>query len=200
MEWSDFNRILSAATLLFLVMDPLGNLPLFVGLLKRQDAAAYRRIVLRESLVALAVLLLFLFFGDMILRLFQISQPSLGIGGGVILFLIALKMVFGMPQFGEERVSQEPFIVPLAVPLVAGPSAITVVILLRGNSLHTIFAAVGALLLAWGATTLILLVGRRLAAKLGVRVLDAFESLMGFLLTVIAVEMLITGIRAAFFK
>ncbi|OQA84013.1 MAG: putative antibiotic transporter [Lentisphaerae bacterium ADurb.Bin242] len=190
-------QILSTALLLLLVMDPGGNLPMFVSLLRKRSVEEYRRIILRESLIALAVLFLFLFFGEAILELLQVSQPSLGIGGAVILFLISLKMVFGAPvMYTDQNREKEPLVVPLAIPLLAGPSAITTIILVRSS--QPILVGATALLLAWGAATLILLIGRWLARLLGNHVLEAMESLMGFLLAIIAVEMFVKGIRNLF--
>ncbi|MDD4737580.1 MAG: MarC family protein [Kiritimatiellae bacterium] len=198
MNQSDFLKAFSTATMLFLVLDPLGNLPLFVSLLKDCDAKNYRRIVLRESGIALMVLMLFLLFGNRILHGLQISESSLGIAGGVILFLIAIKMVFGTPQFNSGKQDHEPFIVPLAIPLFAGPAAIAVTILVRGDSMHTFLTGLAALIPAWGLSAVILLSGRKLASFLGPRGLDALESLMGFLLAAISVGMLIHGIKTAF--
>ncbi|MPM67060.1 hypothetical protein SDC9_113976 [bioreactor metagenome] len=198
MDSDEFFKIFSTATMLFLVLDPLGNLPLFVSLLKDYDAKNYRRIILRESCIALGVLMLFLIFGNRILQGLQISESSLGIAGGVILFLIALKMVFGTPQFGGGRGDSEPFIVPLAIPLFAGPAAIAVTILIRGDSLPAFLTGLAALLPAWAVSTGILLFGRRLASYLGPRGLDALETLMGFLLAAISIGMLIHGIKTAF--
>lgn len=198
MNSDEFFKIFSTATMLFLVLDPLGNLPFFVSLLKDCDAKGYRRIVLRESCIALAVLLLFLVCGNRLLALLQISEGSLGIAGGVILFLISLKMVFGSPQFGGDSREQEPFIVPLAVPLFAGPGAIAVTILVRGDSLDTFMTGLAALVPAWAISALILLCGRKIGSFLGSRGLDALQSLMGFLLAAISVGMLVRGIRTAF--
>ena len=191
-------QVLSTALLLLLVMDPGGNLPVFVSLLRKQTARRYRRIILRESLIALAILFLFLCFGESILKLLQVSELSLGIGGAVILFLISLKMIFGAPVMytDQNNEKRELLIVPLAIPLLAGPSAITTIILVRSS--QPILVGATALLLAWGAATLILLIGRWLARLLGNHVLEAMESLMGFLLAIIAVEMFVKGIRNLF--
>jgi len=198
MNSDELFTVFSTATMLFLVLDPLGNLPFFVSLLKDCDAKSYRRIVLRESCIALAVLLLFLVCGNRLLALLQISEGSLGIAGGVILFLISLKMVFGSPQFGGDSREQEPFIVPLAVPLFAGPGAIAVTILVRGDSLDTFMTGLAALVTAWAVSALILLCGRKIGSFLGSQSLNAFQSLMGFLLAAISVGMLVRGIRTAF--
>ncbi len=198
MDTSELFRIFSTATLLFLVLDPLGNLPMFLGILKQFDAANYRRIILRECGIALFILILFLLFGNRLLQMLQISESSLGIAGGVILFMIAIKMVFGTPQSYGGTQNGEPFIVPLAVPLFAGPASIAVTILIRGDSLTAVLIGLAALLPAWGASVLILLLGRRIAVYLGQRGLDALESLMGFLLAAISVGMLINGVKDAF--
>lgn len=190
--------IFSTALMLLLVMDPGGNLPLFISLLKDETPQRYRSIILRESLIALAILALFLFFGENILKLLQVSQLSLGLGGAVILFLIALKMIFGAPIMypDQEKGRRELLIVPLAVPLLAGPSAITMTILMRNS--QTLPVGVAALLLSWAGATLILLGGRRIAGVLGNHGLDALESLMGFLLAIVAIEMLVRGLRDVF--
>ena len=118
--------ILSAAILLFLVIDPVGNIPFFLTALKTVDPARHSRIIVRELVVALFVLVAFLFAGPALLRAMQISEPSLTVGG-IILFLIALRMVFPSSKHVEVAVTGEPFIVPLAVPFVAGPSAMAAV-------------------------------------------------------------------------
>lgn len=123
--------IISAMVLLFLVMDPIGNIPMFVLSLKHLPKERHRPVIIRELLIALAVLVLFLFSGKHILALLQISQASLGIAGGIIIFLIAIKMIFaGSEKIFKGTPKGEPFIVPLAIPLIAGPSAMTMVILI----------------------------------------------------------------------
>lgn len=126
--------VYSAALLLFLVMDPVGNIPFFLTTLKNVDSAKHRRIIVRELLIALAVLVFFLFAGQLILDVLHISEPSLSIAGGIILFLIAIRMIFASPEgiFNTE-LQGEPFIVPLAIPFVAGPSALAAVLLMRSR-------------------------------------------------------------------
>ncbi|MEJ2577090.1 MAG: MarC family protein, partial [Gammaproteobacteria bacterium] len=128
--------ILSAATLLFLVMDPLGNIPIFLSVLEDVAPERRRRVVLRELLLALLVLVVLLLFGRYLLGFLQLSEHAIRIAGGIILFLIALKMVFPVPRSAHtaEAVHGEPLLVPLAVPMVAGPSAMAVVMLLASNS------------------------------------------------------------------
>lgn len=189
----------STLILFFLVMDPLGNLPVFIAELGGVSSRRYWRIVLRESLVALAVLLVFLFFGGAILAAFRISRASMELAGGIILFMIAVKMVFGS-GYGEAdkkaTARREPFIVPLAIPLFAGPATISTVILIGGNG--GFFWEAAALIAAWMVCTAILLSGRYAGKIFGAKVLFAFEALMGLLLTMMALEMMISGIKQAF--
>ena len=127
-------EILSAALLLFLVLDPVGNIPLFLVALKEVDPARHKKIIFRESLIGLGVLILFLFLGRYILQLLQVSQSSLSIAGGIILLMIAIKMVFhGSEELFKSQHMGEPFIVPMAIPLIAGPSAMTMVLLMMAK-------------------------------------------------------------------
>jgi multiple antibiotic resistance protein len=187
--------IISAAVLLFLVMDPLGNLPMFLSALKHVPLQRQRRVVLREMIFALVALLLFLLLGGQLLRLLGLSEPALGIAGGVILMLIALRMVFPSRESSlEEEIDGEPFIVPLAIPYVAGPSALATVLLLMTREPARWMEWIFALLLAWSACLPIMLLSSSLRRLLGVRGLTAVERLMGLVLVTIAVEMLMTGI------
>ncbi|RPJ60055.1 MAG: NAAT family transporter [Acidobacteria bacterium] len=189
-------KIVSAAFLLFLVMDPVGNVPVFLTTLKQVEPRRRRKVVLRELLIALLVLVFFLFFGRSVLAALQVSQPALTIAGGIVLFLIAVRMIFsiGGEMFGGNP-QGEPFIVPLAIPLVAGPSAITTVLLLNSRDPGLWADWLLALVLAWVASALILLAASSLAHYLGERVLMALERLMGMLLTIIAVEMFLSGVK-----
>jgi len=188
-------KTLSAAALLFLVMDPIGNIPLFVAVLGGVDPAKRARIVLREHVIALGVLVFFLFAGRYLIHLLQIQDPALSIAGGIILFLIALRMIFLRPEaiFGD-GMEGEPFIVPLAVPFIAGPSTMTTVLLMSTREPEEWPLWLLALGAAWLASMLILLPAMALSRLLGTRVLAAFERLMGMLLTAIAVQMFLTGV------
>lgn len=190
----------SILILFFLVMDPLGNLPVFITTLENLPPKRYGVVVLRESLIALGVLLLFFFCGGKILEFFHISKASLELSGGIILFLIAIKLIFSTPAEQMQRQNNpahEPFIVPLAIPLFAGPGSMSTAILLGGKS-GSLFAEALALICAWSICTLILLSGRYAGKFLGTKVLAAMESLMGLLLTTMALEMIISGIKQAF--
>ena len=188
--------IYTAAILLFLVMDPLGNIPIFLSVLKDVEPAHRRRIIIRELIIAYGVLLLFLFFGHHILDLLQITEPSLSIAGGVILFIIALKMIFPQQEgvFGTTQ-EREPLIVPLAIPLVAGPSSIATILLLSAQDPTRILDWFVALTGAWLVSAVILFGSGLLRKVLRRRGLAALERLMGMILTTVAVQMLLSGIE-----
>lgn len=184
----------SATLLLFLVIDPLGNIPFFLTALKPVDPARQGRVVLRELLVAYAVMVAFLFLGGPLVKLLDISEPALTIAGGVILFLIALRMVFPDPErSAHEGIEGEPFIVPLAIPYVAGPSVLATELLMMSREPDRWPTWLGALTIAWAATAAILFLGARLRAHLGPRGLMATERLMGMILVAIAIQMFLSG-------
>lgn len=185
----------SAALLLFLIMDPLGNVPLFLSLLKDLPPRRRRVVLARELLIALGVLFAFLFGGRWILELLQLKQEAVSIAGGIILFLIGIKMIFPSPEglFGETP-GGEPFIVPMAVPLVAGPSTVAVLLLLGGQDPARLGEWSVALLLAWVGTAAILFSATTLFHWLGLRTLTAVEKLMGMLLVALSVQMLLDGV------
>ncbi len=187
----------SAIILLVLVMDPLGNIPFFIAALKDVEAGRKKRVIARELLIAMMVLALFMFLGPQILKMLQISGPSLTIAGGIILLLIAIKMIFpSRDDFGEQLHGREPLIVPLAIPYVAGPSALVTVMLVMSREPARWPVWLLALICAWLISGAILLVSSELEKLLGERGLIALERLMGMLLIVIAVEMTIGGILA----
>jgi MarC family membrane protein len=186
----------SATLLLFFVLDPLGNIPLFVTALQNVDPKRRTRVVLRECVIAFVVLILFLFFGQKFMQILNLSKTSLGIAGGVILFLIALRIIFRPKEgiFGDFP-GDEPFIVPLAVPSIAGPSALATVLLLVSRAPERILEWAMALTLAVAISTSVLALGSQITQWLGVRGVMALERLMGLILTAIAVEMFLQGIE-----
>ncbi len=186
----------SAAILLFLVMDPLGNVPLFVSALAGVPPERRLRVLWRELLIALAVLLGFLFGGRAALDLLGIREESISVAGGIVLFIISIRMLFPSHERGPAGPAGEPFVVPLAIPLVAGPSAFATLILLAGQPGARPGVLALALLAAWAASTVILLASPRLDRVLGDRGLMAMERLMGLLLVALAVQMLIDGLAA----
>src|SRR5262249_36698165 len=185
----------SAVVILLLVMDPIGNIPIFVSLLR--NVAPRRRVpvIVRECCIAFVVLVVFALFGKSILDLFGISDPSLTISGGVILFLIALRMIFRSAEgiFGEVPAG-EPFIVPLAIPAIAGPAAIATVVLLASSAPTRWVERLAAIAAAMLVTLVLLVAAGRISALVGERGLIAFERLMGLILTAIAVEMVLRGV------
>ena len=183
--------------LLILVTDPFGNVPLFVTAMAQVAPERRWKVVVRECLIAFVVLLLFMFFGRHLLAAMQLSEISLRIGGSVILFLIALRMVFPQPGglFGAAEKGGEPFIVPLAIPAIAGPSALATVLLFSSDTTAEVMlhvAALTAVALVWLA---VFLSAERLQEKLGPQVMTAFERLMGLILAAMSIEMLMGGIR-----
>jgi len=189
-------EIVSAAILLFLIMDPIGNIPIFLSLLKGLPAARRRIVLAREMLIALAVLLVFLYSGAALLKLLHLRQESVSIAGGIVLFLIGIRMIFP-PRDGVfgDLPEGEPFIVPMAIPCVAGPSTIAALMLLAndgtGRNVQWTLALVGA----WFATALILFAATALYKLLGERTLSALERLMGMLLVAISVQMFLDGVK-----
>ncbi|MCM2270214.1 MAG: NAAT family transporter [Thermoanaerobaculia bacterium] len=186
----------SAAILLFLVMDPLGNVPPFLSTLAKVAPERRTRVLARELLIALAALLLFLFFGRPLLGLLGIREESLAIAGGIVLLLISLKMLFPGAVGGDEELDGEPFVVPLAIPLVAGPSSLATILLLAGREGADPWRLSGALLVAWGASSAILLLSPLMQRALGRRGLVALERLMGLLLVALAVQLFLDGVKA----
>ncbi len=185
--------------LLLLVTDPFGNVPLFVSTLRKVAPERRHLVVVRECLIAFALLLAFMFIGRPFLHALQLSEISLRIGGGVILFLIALRMVFPQPGgiFGDDdKAGNEPLIVPLAIPALAGPSALVTVLLFSSQANMAIWLYVAVISLVAVVWLLVLLSAERLQRVLGDPVVTAFERLMGLILTAIAIEMLLAGVRA----
>ncbi len=189
------NDLLSAVVTLFLIMDPLGNVPIFLSVLKRVPQERRRAIVIREVLIAYVVLLVFLLLGDHALRLLHIEQETISIAGGIVLFLIALRMIF--PQTGSysDAPEGEPLVVPLAVPLIAGPSAMAALLLLQRAAPSGSMDLWIAMTIAWALTAAILIAAPFFYRILGERGLTAMERLMGMVLVMISVQMLLDGIR-----
>ena len=189
------NDLLSAVVTLFLIMDPLGNVPVFLSVLKNVPQERRRAIVMREVVIAYFVLLVFLLLGDHALRLLHIEQETISIAGGIVLFLIALRMIF--PQTGSfsDAPEGEPLVVPLAVPLIAGPSAMAALLLLQRAAPSGSLDLWIAMTIAWALTAAILIAAPFFYRILGERGLTAMERLMGMVLVMISVQMLLNGIR-----
>lgn len=187
----------SAAVMLFLIMDPLGNLPIFASILRHIEPKKRRRVLIRELLFALVIMLLFLFAGESILNFLNLRSESVSIAGGIILFLIAIRMIF--PQPGGVvglAAGEEPFIVPMAIPLMAGPSVLAALILLAHTDGTRMMDWTVALLAAWGLSAVILLFYKVFTKVLGEKGLTAVERLMGMVLVMISVQMFLDGIAS----
>jgi len=188
-------QIWTMAFALFLLMDSLGNIPLFIAVLKDLNPKRQRRIILRELVIALGIMILFNFIGDGLLTALDISRYTVQISGGIILFILSLKMIFP-PAHDEDfssRRDKEPFIVPLAIPLVAGPAVLAAIMLYSRQEASATLTCF-AILLAWAASTVILLLSTYLKRVLGTRGITACERLMGLLLTLLAIQMFLAGI------
>lgn len=188
----------SAVVTLFLVMDPLGNVPLFLSVLKTVDPRRRRRILIRELAIAYGVLVLFLLLGKWLLSFLGLEPEAVSIAGGIVLFIIALRMIFpGDASLSGEQIEGEPFVVPLAIPLVAGPSALATLLLLQSARGSTPGSLMIALTIAWTISGAILLSSTALYRMLGERGLIAMERLMGMLLVMVAVQMLLNGVKTS---
>jgi len=189
-------ELLQTALTLFLVFDPFGNAPVFHTVLTRLPEDARRKVLIRELLFAYALLLIVLLAGEPLMGLLGLETPALGIAGGILLFLIALGMVFPTKSVIHEEGDDEPFIVPLAVPLIAGPSAIAILLLV--SSKHPGFHAPSllALTIAWGASSALLLLSPKIMKLLGSKGTRALERLMGLVLIMVAVQMFLDGLEA----
>jgi MarC family membrane protein len=186
----------SATILLLLITDPLGNIPIFVNSLRAVPPKRRARVILREVLIAFGLLLSFMFVGQSFLKAMSLSDVSLQIGGAVVLFLIALRMVFPPPAQDSPTPDVEPLIVPLAIPALAGPSAIATVLLLVSQAPERRLEWVAALTVTMVVCAGVLLMAERLQQVVGERVVSAFERLMGLILVSISVEMLIRGLQS----
>ena len=191
--------ILAAILLLIFIMDPIGNVPVFLSILKNIPIERRRIIIIRELLIALIILLFFMFVGRYLLQMLEIEQSSLGIAGGIILFIIAIRMIFPgtKPMFSHNETT-EPLIVPLAVPLLAGPSAIAAVILFMAKEPNRWVEWTFVVFVACLITGVILVSSETLGRKLGNRALIAIERLMGIILVMVSVDFILDGIKQTF--
>lgn len=186
---------LSATILLILITDPIGNIPIFANALKHVAPERRSRVILREILIAFALLLTFMFVGESFLRVMNLSELSLQIGGGVILFLIALRMVFPPPVSQVDELVAEPLIVPLAVPAIAGPSALATVLLLVSQQPERRLEWIGALCVTMLVSAVVLVSAERVQRIIGTRLVVAVERLMGLVLVSVAIEMMLRGFK-----
>ncbi|MDW6002597.1 YhgN family NAAT transporter [Vibrio mangrovi] len=190
-------EILSVATMMFLIMDPLGNLPIVLAILKHLDPKRRRIVLVRELLFALLILMIFLFAGRNILGFLKVAPETLSISGGVILFIIAIKMIF--PSAGSITglaAGEEPFIVPMAIPMIAGPSLIASLLVFSSQFPNHLGELALAVFLAWTGTSFILMFYDFFHRILGEKGLKAVERLMGLLLVMVSTQMFLDGIKS----
>ena len=187
--------LFSLAFAFFLLMDSIGNVPIFIALLKGIPKKRQYFIITRELLIALGIIIAFVFFGEAILNLLNISSQAIQIAGGIILFIISMKMIFPKPK--DEKIAKggEPFLVPMAIPLVAGPAILAAVMIYSKQEAND-WILIGAVVVAWLATMLVLLLAPKLKQLLGNKGLAACERLMGLILILIATEMFIAGFKS----
>jgi multiple antibiotic resistance protein len=190
--------IISTAILIFFILDPFGNIPLILSILKNIDKKEHSRIIIREMIIGLLILLIFLFFGEEFLSIFHLETHSITIAGAIIFFVISLKMIFPDPNsdlFSTKK-GDDPLVVPIAMPMIAGPAALaTILVLGKTNAEHT-GSLVISLMIAWFLTSIIMLSSPKLYKILKTKGLTALERLMGMLLLIMSVQMFIDGLRS----
>lgn len=191
--------IFSSIIMLFLIMNPLGNLPVFLSTLKTVDPKRHTFIIIRETLIAFIFLVAFMFFGQYFLQGAQISEQALGVSGGIILFIISIRMIFPEEKTKiNHQPKHEPFIVPLAIPLTAGPGALTTVMLFASQHPEKRVLWLLAIFITSLAVCFVLLGARLLSNFFSERGLIALERLSGMMLTAMAVQMFLSGVDAYF--
>ena len=191
--------VLAAIFLLIIIMDPIGNVPVFLSILKNIPLERRKKIIIRELIIAFVILLFFMFIGRYLLQLLQIEQSSLGIAGGIILFIIAIRMIFpGTKPMFTHNEEAEPLVVPLAIPMLAGPSAIAAVILLMAQEPNRWIEWIFVVFVASLISGVILISSEALGSKLGNRALIAIERLMGIFLIMVSVDFILDGIKQTF--
>ncbi len=178
---------------LFFVLNAIGNIPLFLAILAPFPLKRQRMIILREFFIAFIILLIFNFFGQHALNLIGIDPPIIGIAGGAVLFLIAVMMIFPHENQKLRGSKHEPMIVPLATPITAGPGTITAVMIFSHQA-SSPFVITGAIAIALFASMLIILAASNIKRLLGEKGLIAIERLGGLILTLIGVQMIMSGI------
>jgi MarC family membrane protein len=194
------HTFVSAFVLLLLVLDPFGSLPIYISVLRDIPPQRRRVVALREAVIAFVVLLLFMVGGQGFLSLMRLSERSLEVAGGVILLIIAIRMIFagGAEIYASDGAGREPLVFPLAVPLLAGPSAMATVLLLASRQPARILTWVAALTAAMVVSGAVLLAADRIRGWLGASMVSAIEKLMGLVLTAVAVEMILAGLKRYF--
>lgn len=187
--------IWSIALTLFLVANPIGNIPAFVALLKEFDFHRQKKILFRESIFSFAIAMFFLFIGDQFLRIIQVQQYAVNISGGTLLFLVSLNMIFPpKPNSSTTAKPIEPFIVPIATPLITGGGVLSTIMIYSAREQNDLKIALSATI-AWIAVTIVVVSSAYLQKILGRSGLLALEQLMGMILSMMAIEIVVKGIK-----
>ncbi|MGL9734395.1 MAG: YhgN family NAAT transporter [Symbiopectobacterium sp.] len=196
------SEMISVTILLLLIMDPLGNLPIFMSILKHLDPVRRRMVLIREMVIALGLMLIFLFSGERILEFLNLHTETVSISGGIVLFLIAIRMIFPSQESNNCGLpaGEEPFLVPMAIPLVAGPSILATLMLLSHQYPDQFPHLTLALCIAWGISFIILLMSDLFLRLLGEKGVAALERLMGLILVMLSTQMFLDGIRTYLMK
>lgn len=185
----------SATILLFLIADPFGNIPIFTAALRNVPKERHTYIIVREVLIATMLLVMFLFGGQRFLQVMQLSELSLQFAGAVVLFLIALRMIFPVDTPIHEQSMAEPFLVPLAVPSLAGPSAMATVLLFSSRAPDKWMDWMGAIFVTMIGSGIILWTANRLSSRIHASAIIAMERLMGLILVAVSIEMLLRAFK-----
>lgn len=188
--------ILSATLLFLFVIDPFGNIPVLLSVMKGVAQKRQSQIVLRDGFIGLLILVAFLFFGAEFLKVLHLETESISIAGGVVLFVIALKMIFPSPFTQEKTSIAEPFIVPISIPMLAGPSTLATLLVMVKSFPDKQGELLVSVLAAWGISVVTLAMAPLLNRLLKEKGLAALERLMGMLLLMMSVQMLVNGVRS----
>lgn len=182
---------------LILVMDPFGNIPLFITALKRVPQERRTKVLLRELFIALFIMMSFLFGGAKMLSWLGIQKYSLSISGGIVLFIMSIKLVFNAAMDEQAQINQkdeEPFLVPLAIPLIAGPASLSMLMILSAGAPEKVWSLFTAVLIASVLNGAVLLLSFPISNILGKRGIIALERLTGLIMVLISVNMMMVGI------
>ena len=186
--------LFQVALTFFLVANPIGNSPTILALVKDFDFERQKRILFREGFFALIIALFFQYFGEMFLSFLHIQSYAVGMTGGVLLFIVALSMIFSSGEQETKQLKQEPFIVPIATPIISGPGLMSIIMLYSKQESNDLKITL-AILLAWAFVLSIVASAPYLQRFLGKRGLVALEQLMGMLLAMMSVGMILNGIK-----
>lgn len=190
--------IIQLAMIFFIVTNPIGNSPTIIALIKDYSVREQQKILLREAIISMLLAMFFLFLGETFLNCLNIQNFALTTSGGVLLFIVALKMIFSTRD--ERQIvgpKQAPFIVPIATPLLSGAGLLTMIMLYSKQEANDMKILL-AILLAWVGVTAVLVAAPYMQIFLGKRGLAALEQLMGMLLAMIATEMIVNGFSLFF--